>query len=128
MKALGLVVLALLLLPASSWAEGRARISFERNCRPKIKDDRAIMAILSAFELQDTGTCQYLSTDDPTPRYDFPFIFPARLKGDQGGFRFLVVIDYQEAISGTHNRIIAGRGSGLASYHQLGVAIWPLAS
>ena len=119
-----LFAIALICNAMLAHGEGQARITFTKNCLPRIKDHSELLSILSQYDIKEDGTCQ--AVEGPitaTSTYSYPFVFPARLKGESGEYKFLIVIDYASSISDDHNRIIAGYK---VQGDTVGVSVWPL--
>ena len=102
------------------YGAGQARITFTDTCLPLIKDHADLLALLSAYEVKEQGTCQ---AAEGFGTYSYPFIFPARLKGDGGPYKFVVVIDHVSSLSEDHNRFISGYK---VAGESIGLGIWPL--
>lgn len=110
------------ILSCDAFGEGRAVISFKENFHAKIKEIPKIAKILDCFDIADKGAARTLVGN--SVEYIFPFAFLAKLKGDKGGYQYVIVIDSIEAISSFPNTMIAG--TARFDPQSIGVSVWPL--
>src|ERR1039458_1324738 len=120
------IVIALLPLlhPGSTFADGKAKVSFKTDFLPIIAHNANIMPLLKSYDIYEWGWCRVVIEPRGTPDYIYPYVFLAKLKGDKGPYRYIIVIDHVYQISTTTNQIVTS--TNIVDSSLLGVSIWPL--